>query len=222
MRELRYTAAALLLGLVWMCSIGRPSTKRPHFTDIAARSRFTYRTNNNFTGRKYFHAADVRRRRDPGLRPGWQDGHLLHQRRQIPGDEEDGSVLLQLPAAQQRRRNFRRRDPFVGLKRRRLGLQLRSCCGGLRQRRLPESVVCGAGRNTLYHNNRDGTFSDVTESSGIGGKPPDTLSVDAAWFDYDNDGLPDLFVSNCTLWTPQTDIRCAAEDGERYSTRAAM
>jgi enediyne biosynthesis protein E4 len=48
--------------------------------------------------------------------------------------------------------------------------------------------ICSAGRNALYHNNGDGTFTDVTEASGIGGKPPDTLSVAAAWFDYDNDG----------------------------------
>jgi hypothetical protein len=43
---------------------------------------------------------------------------------------------------------------------------------------------------------RDGTFSDVTEASGIGGKPPNTLSMVAAWLDYDNDGRLDLFVSN--------------------------
>ena len=64
--------------------------------------------------------------------------------------------------------------------------------------------ICGAGRNALYHNNGDGTFTDVTAASGIGGKPADTLSVAAAWFDYDNDGLLDLIVSNYTIWTPQT------------------
>ena len=56
--------------------------------------------------------------------------------------------------------------------------------------------ICSAGRNALYHNNGDGTFTDVTAASGIGGKPPDTLSVAAAWFDYDNDGLLDLIVDN--------------------------
>ena len=39
-------------------------------------------------------------------------------------------------------------------------------------------------------------------------KPANTLSVQAAWFDYDNDGLLDLIVSNYTLWTPQNDQRC--------------
>ena len=76
--------------------------------------------------------------------------------------------------------------------------------------------LCGAGRNALYHNNGDGTFTDVTAASGIGGKPANTLSVAAAWFDYDNDGLLDLIVSNYTIWTPQTDIHCAMGGRDYY------
>ena len=39
----------------------------------------------------------------------------------------------------------------------------------------------------------------------------------AAWFDYDNDGLLDLVVSNYTFWSPQTDIHCTFEGhGEIY------
>ena len=75
--------------------------------------------------------------------------------------------------------------------------------------------ICG-GRNVLYHNNGDGTFSDVTKESGIGVKPANTLSVAAAWFDYDNDGLLDLVVSNYTLWSPVTDKRCSAAGVEYY------
>ena len=46
-------------------------------------------------------------------------------------------------------------------------------------------------RNTLFRNNGDGTFTDVTATAGVGG----TLSsMTAAWADYDNDGWLDLYV----------------------------
>jgi len=48
--------------------------------------------------------------------------------------------------------------------------------------------------NILYHNNGDGTFTDVTTSSGISEPRGKNLAVGAA--DYDNDGWPDLFVAN--------------------------
>ncbi len=76
--------------------------------------------------------------------------------------------------------------------------------------------MCSAGRNALYHNNGNGTFTDVTRESGIGGKPADTVSVGAAWFDYDRDGLPDLIVANYTVWNPRTDHRCTAEGVDYY------
>jgi hypothetical protein len=47
--------------------------------------------------------------------------------------------------------------------------------------------------NILYHNNRDGTFTDVTEKAGLKGKG---WGGDAAVFDYDGDGHLDLLVTN--------------------------
>jgi hypothetical protein len=76
--------------------------------------------------------------------------------------------------------------------------------------------ICSAGKNVLYHNNGDGTFTDVTSESGIGAKPEKTLSVVAAWFDYDNDGLLDLIVSNYTFWTPALDIHCTMGTRDYY------
>jgi hypothetical protein len=51
------------------------------------------------------------------------------------------------------------------------------------------------GRNHLYHNNGNLTFTDVAAQAGIGsGNDPHNASADALWFDFNNDGRPDLFV----------------------------
>jgi len=47
-------------------------------------------------------------------------------------------------------------------------------------------------RNALYHNNGDGTFTDVTEKAGV---PGTGYGLGCVWGDYDNDGFPDLFVT---------------------------
>jgi enediyne biosynthesis protein E4 len=47
-------------------------------------------------------------------------------------------------------------------------------------------------RNALYHNNRDGTFTDVTQKAGV---PGDAYGMGIAVGDYDRDGFPDLYVT---------------------------
>ncbi len=47
-------------------------------------------------------------------------------------------------------------------------------------------------RNALYRNNRDGTFTDVTEKAGVAGG---TFGMGVAVGDYNNDGYPDIFVT---------------------------
>src|SRR5580704_17016859 len=47
-------------------------------------------------------------------------------------------------------------------------------------------------RNALYHNNRDGTFTDVTQKAGVAG---DAYGMGVAVGDYDGDGFPDLYVT---------------------------
>jgi len=49
--------------------------------------------------------------------------------------------------------------------------------------------------NALFHNNGDGTFTDVTEKAGVGGKTT-RWSTGCAFVDYDRDGKLDLFVAN--------------------------
>jgi hypothetical protein len=47
-------------------------------------------------------------------------------------------------------------------------------------------------RNALYHNNGDGTFTDVTDKSGVAGTG---YGLGCVWGDYNNDGFPDLYVT---------------------------
>ncbi len=68
--------------------------------------------------------------------------------------------------------------------------------------------VTGFGGNVLYHNNGDGTFTDVTERAGVKGGG---WSASAGFFDYDNDGKLDLFVTRYLNWTFKTNRYC----GER-------
>ncbi len=65
-----------------------------------------------------------------------------------------------------------------------LDLFIANNLGGLFERKTP---------NRLFHNNGDGTFTEVTEKAGLSTMWP---TIGGAWGDYDNDGKPDLFLSN--------------------------
>jgi enediyne biosynthesis protein E4 len=68
--------------------------------------------------------------------------------------------------------------------------------------------VTNFGKNILYHNNGDGTFTDVTAKAGVaaGG-----WSASAGFFDYDNDGLLDLFVTRYLDWSVDKSKTCGAK-----------
>ncbi|MES1195242.1 MAG: CRTAC1 family protein, partial [Opitutus sp.] len=58
---------------------------------------------------------------------------------------------------------------------------------------LLDSVKAGGGqRDLLFHNRGDGTFENVTERAGIAGEG---LTHSATWWDYNQDGWPDLYVA---------------------------
>lgn len=78
----------------------------------------------------------------------------------------------------------------------------------------PDIFVTCVGQNRLFRNTGKGTFIDVTRSSGLAGRH--AFSTSALWFDFDRDGLLDLFVCNYVKWSPEHDIFCSA-DGERKS-----
>ena len=60
-------------------------------------------------------------------------------------------------------------------------------------------VMCGPrglplAHNVLYHNNRDGTFTDVSEQAGIL-KPGGRYGLGVVTADFDNDGWPDIYIA---------------------------
>jgi enediyne biosynthesis protein E4 len=68
--------------------------------------------------------------------------------------------------------------------------------------------VTGYGGNTLYRNNGNGTFTDVTRRAGVGAGG---WSASAGFFDYDNDGKLDLFVTRYVDWTFKTNRYCGEQ-----------
>jgi hypothetical protein len=78
----------------------------------------------------------------------------------------------------------------------------------------PDILVTCVGQNRLFHNTGRGTFTDSTHSSGLDNRL--AFSTSALWFDYDRDGLLDLFVCNYVKWSPEHDVFCSL-DGKHKS-----
>jgi tetratricopeptide (TPR) repeat protein len=75
----------------------------------------------------------------------------------------------------------------------------------------PDLFVAGVDRNFLYHNNRDGSFTDVAKSANLARPHPQfgkMWGIHGAWFDYDRDGWLDLLVVNYCQWNPETEPFC--------------
>jgi hypothetical protein len=78
----------------------------------------------------------------------------------------------------------------------------------------PDILVTCVGQNRLFRNTGTGTFVDVTRASGLSVRQ--AFSTSALWFDYDRDGLLDLFVCNYVRWSPEHDVFCSL-DGKHKS-----
>ena len=186
------------------------------FTDVSKRSDFAYRTNNDFTGRKYFPqpmcggVAIFDYDNDGKMDIFFTNGAKLPELTKT--NPSYYSCLLRNKGDG----TFEDVTARAGLSGADLGFSFGVAAGDYDNDGNEDLFICNAGRNTLYHNNGDGTFTDVTKGSGLEHKPANVLSVGAAWFDYDNDGLLDLVVTNYTEWTPATDRRCQMGTKESY------
>ncbi|MEZ5403965.1 MAG: CRTAC1 family protein [Bryobacteraceae bacterium] len=185
--------------------------ERPHFTDVAAKSKFDYVTRNGFDGkRKYFPqplcggVAVLDFDNDGNLDLYFTNGAPF------PSLEKDASYSNAL-LRNRGDGTFEDVTAQAGLDG--AGYTLGAAAADFDNDGWTDIFVANAGGpNALYRNLGDGTFRDVAAGAGLE-KPPGTLSVQGAWVDYDNDGRLDLVVSNYTIWTAATDRRCVREDG---------
>ena len=78
----------------------------------------------------------------------------------------------------------------------------------------PDIFISCVGQSRLFRNTGKGTFTDVTQKAGLLNKQG--FSTSAVWFDYDRDGLLDLFVCNYVRWSADHDVFCSL-DGKNKS-----
>lgn len=84
----------------------------------------------------------------------------------------------------------------------------------------PDILITAVGQNRLFQNTGHGAFVDVTEKAGLGGRRG--FSTSALWFDYDRDGLLDLFICNYVRWSPEHDVFCSVDGSSKsYCTPEA-
>ncbi|MGA3213093.1 MAG: VCBS repeat-containing protein, partial [Terriglobales bacterium] len=178
-----------------------PETASYWFTDVSKRSSFSYRTNNGYAGRKYFPipmcggVAAIDYDNDGRMDLFFTNGA------QLPELAKTSRAFYNCLLRNRGDGTFEDVTAKAGLGGADLGYSFGVAVADYDNDGNEDIFVCNAGRNALYHNNGNGTFTDVTIGSGLDHKPDNVLSVGAAWFDYDNDGLLDLIVTNYTTWT---------------------
>jgi hypothetical protein len=135
---------------------------------------------------------------------GWQDVLLINSM-DWPGHKRQRSTL----ALYRNNRN----GSFTDVTRR-AGLDVEMygmgvAVGDYNNDGFPDVLITCVGQNRLFKNTGKGTFTDVTQASGLGGRQ--AFSTSALWFDYDGDGLLDLFVCNYVKWSPEHDVFCSLD-----------
>jgi hypothetical protein len=83
----------------------------------------------------------------------------------------------------------------------------------------PDIYVTGYPSGALFHNNGNGTFTNVTEKAGVANQGK--FGASASWFDYDRDGRLDLFICNYAKFSYEGPQHCSFEGSPAYCAQTA-
>jgi len=83
----------------------------------------------------------------------------------------------------------------------------------------PDLYITGYPTSTLFHNNRNGTFTPATAKAGVSNAG--RWAASAAWFDYDRDGWLDLVVTNYVQFSFDAPKKCEVNNVRTYCEQRA-
>jgi len=211
-----FTAASSLSQKLWAAPAPQRSPLGFHFTDVTSSAGIHFRHNSGAQGKKYLPetmGAGCAFLDYDG--DGWLDIILINGTSLLP-PAAHGSAQLPITTLSLYRNN--RDGTFTDVTRHaRLNVPMYGlgvAVGDYNNDGFPDIYVTCVGQNRLFRNTGKGTFVDETLPSGLGKRQ--SFSTSALWFDYDRDGLLDLFVCNYVKWSPEHDVFCSL-DGKHKS-----
>ncbi len=198
------------LPLIAQTSTGGAATSTITFKDITERAGIHFVHNNGAYGKKYLPET-----MGPGVafidydNDGWQDIFIVNGT-SWPGQPSKHST----PKLYHNNHDGTFTDVThkAGLNVEMLGMGV--AVGDYDNDGYDDLFVTAMGQSRLFHNNGNGTFTDVTQKAGLAG--PKEFSTSAAWVDYDKDGKLDLVVANYVQWSIAGDLYCTL-DGKSKS-----
>ncbi len=203
-RTMRVSAALLAFSLL---AIGAAPAPDVQFTDITQATGIDFKHENSATSSKYLIETMGGGVAPAGLRQRRPPRHVLHERREDRRSRCRTANGPTSPTARFWNRLYRQNEDgtfvdvtakagLTGMPQNHYGMGI--AVGDYDNDGFTDLYVTNYGGNTLYRNNGDGTFADVTRSAGVGAGG---WSASAGFFDADNDGRLDLFVTRYLDWT---------------------
>lgn len=190
----------------------------PRFTDVTAQAGISFRHNNGAFGGKYLPetmgsgCAFLDYDND-----GWPD-ILLVQGMDWPAQKKNKHRTTMRLYRNAQNGTFTDVTKQAGLDLEMYGMG--AAAGDFNNDGFVDLYITAVGQSRLFQNTGKGSFLDVTNKAGLGGR--DAFSSSALWFDFNRDGLLDLFVTNYVKWSEKTDVFCTVDGKQKaYCTPEA-